>query len=57
MVTIHVRVPLSEVATLRRCASLLRLGGKEAETLFSLTDPLKALKLDDALKIAKLVLK
>ncbi|PIW27316.1 MAG: hypothetical protein COW30_10920 [Rhodospirillales bacterium CG15_BIG_FIL_POST_REV_8_21_14_020_66_15] len=56
-VTVSLKVPYAAVQTLRRCANLLRQGGDHAAPLEALTDPVAAMDIEDALEIAKVVLR
>jgi len=57
LTTIPVQVPFSAVNTIRRCARLLRMKEEGADALESLTDPITNMTLDDALVLAKLVVR
>lgn len=56
-VSVTVQVPYYAANTLRRCARMLRNGGDDAKAIEAASDPIKALSMEDALKIAKIVIK
>jgi len=56
-VSVTVKVRLSRIPALRRCARILNAGGEKAEAIETLTDPIKEMDFEDAIRIAEIVLK
>jgi len=56
LVTVQIQVPADKVATLRRCALLLRLNGEPAVEIERMTDPLTSMTEQEALDLARIVL-
>jgi len=57
IVTVNVEVPSSAAATIQRCARFLRAGGENARILGDMSDPNASMDLNEALVIAKDLLK
>ncbi len=56
-VSVTVQVPSYAANIVRRCARMLRNEGEEAKAIETASDPIKALSMEDAMKIAKIVTK
>lgn len=56
-VSITLKIKLSSISTLRRCARALNAGGEKAQAIEDITDPIKDIEFDDAIQIAEIVLK